>query len=160
MVVTHCADGSYCCGNGDPARKCCEAGEGVKIVNGQVVNPKTTKPTTSASSTATSTGAASGSSSDAAASDQDDAPSNNQAAVIGGTVGGILGVALLGAGSVLGFLAYKRRQKRKMTPPALKYLESHGYLPPSEESSVKELASDQQRFELDGGSVPGTASSR
>ncbi|KAF6806364.1 hypothetical protein CSOJ01_08859 [Colletotrichum sojae] len=37
VLVTECSDGSFCCGNGPSAKKCCESGKGLSVVDGQVV---------------------------------------------------------------------------------------------------------------------------
>lgn len=37
VTVTHCEDGSYCCGNGTFAQPCCDKKEGVFMVNGDAI---------------------------------------------------------------------------------------------------------------------------
>ncbi|KAK2729680.1 hypothetical protein CKAH01_02654 [Colletotrichum kahawae] len=106
IVVTKCADGSYCCGNNKNATDCCNAGQGVKIVDGQVV---TTSSATASGSTTTSTSSSIPTSSSSSAGADSPAPSNNQASVIGGAVGGGFGAVILALAAW--FFWYKRRKR-------------------------------------------------
>ncbi|EQB52347.1 hypothetical protein CGLO_08031 [Colletotrichum gloeosporioides Cg-14] len=91
IVVTECADESYCCGNDNQrVNDCCEEGKGVRIEDGQVVTTSSLMPTASSAG-------ASGS-----------APSNNQAGIIGGAVGGAVGAVVLALAAW--FIWHKRRK--------------------------------------------------
>lgn len=108
IVVTKCANGSYCCGNNKNATDCCTAGKGVKIVDGEVVT--TSSATASASgSTITLTSFSKPTASSSSAGADDPAPSNNQAGVIGGAVGGCVGALALALAAW--FFWYKRRKR-------------------------------------------------
>ena len=55
-MLTACADGSYCCGNGNAT--CCEQGLGYAIVDGQVIPAASANLTASSASNQVATGAA------------------------------------------------------------------------------------------------------
>lgn len=102
--VTACGDGnladeSFCCGNREEARACCEAGLGVRIVDGQVVTTTsavgiTPTQSPSASPSATNSGNAS-----------------SNAGTIGGAVGG--GAAAIMIIGLIWFIWHRRRKAAK-----------------------------------------------
>lgn len=107
MLVTECADGSYCCGNDGNAKACCKEGRGVRIVDGQVANPSTSRRI----GPATSAAASSMPSSQAFAPSPTPDEGSNKAAVIGGAVGGAVGAVVLA--SAVGFFWYRRKKRTK-----------------------------------------------
>ncbi|TEA18554.1 hypothetical protein C8034_v010934 [Colletotrichum sidae] len=110
VVVTKCGnEDAFCCGNDQEARECCEAGRGVRVVNGQVVAASSTMSTqpTSATSPLTSTPTPDNEAGGTTAS---------QAAVIGGTVGAIIGVMTLAAVVVFLWLRGWKRKARMVQP--------------------------------------------
>ncbi|KAH9228255.1 hypothetical protein K456DRAFT_1729528 [Colletotrichum gloeosporioides 23] len=104
VVVTKCADGSYCCGNNKNATDCCTAGKGVKIVDGEVV---TMSSATASGSMTTSTSSSIPTASSVGSSSSE--PSSNQAGVIGGAVGGGVGAVVLALAAW--FFWYKSRKR-------------------------------------------------
>ena len=109
VVVTECGDGSFCCGEDDDARKCCEGGLGVRIENGLVVSSGSSS--TIAPTTSSTTNPGISSSSEALTDTTPSPPSpdkRNDKAIIGGAVGGGLGVLLLLAGGA----AYLIRRRK------------------------------------------------
>jgi hypothetical protein len=87
VPVTECQDGSFCCGNNNT--KCCSAGQGSFVVNGQVTisKPSSTSSTTSSTSTATSTSSV--------VVAMTSKSSSNTGAIAGGVVGGVVGLVLI-----------------------------------------------------------------
>ncbi|KAH0435092.1 hypothetical protein CcaCcLH18_04990 [Colletotrichum camelliae] len=164
IVVTQCADGTYCCGNADPARKCCQAGKGVRVVNGQVVASSSTTSSATASATASTSTADSSTSVETTTADTSDDTSSsgtdsNRAAIIGGAVGGTVGALLL-IGGIVAFMMHRRKKKTITEATHLGLVGGSG-----SNASVagggdgvyfKEMSADQQRFELYGGTPPVT----
>jgi len=108
VIITACNDGSLCCGNSNAATACCASGQGVLIVNGQVinVNPSGTSmassPSTLSVSSTLTTYSALGASSPLPLSTSvlPTPPSghstfNHTSAIIGVVVGGEGGVAVI-----------------------------------------------------------------
>ncbi|TDZ71724.1 hypothetical protein CTRI78_v001851 [Colletotrichum trifolii] len=104
VVVTKCGNEDvFCCGNDQEARECCEAGRGVRVVNGQVVAASSTTSTQPTFATSTPDNEAGGTTA-------------SQAAVIGGTVGAIIGVMTLAAVVVFLWLRGWKRKARMVQP--------------------------------------------
>ncbi|KAL8822850.1 MAG: hypothetical protein Q9191_006420 [Dirinaria sp. TL-2023a] len=131
--VKKCPDESYCC-NGDNtnATQCCEQGNGLWIVDGQVTNKNpnatTSSTTTSSSSSAHPTvtilnsPAEQNTTSAAAPSSQNNSSGggeSNAGAIAGGVVGGVVALGII-IGGVLLLLRRRRRRRRSseaQTPP-------------------------------------------
>ncbi|KAK1982803.1 hypothetical protein LZ30DRAFT_716369 [Colletotrichum cereale] len=134
VKITRCADGSYCCGDGELAGPCCQLGRGMRVVDGQVTmaleasvaSPAPNEPTTPAGSTSSSGGAA---------------PSN-RATIIGGTVGGSVFVFCLIMG-VLGYVKYGRRANPEADVAAGKR--------PAEPQAPMTSAADESHHEMTSG---------
>lgn len=155
VIITECADGTYCCGNGEEAKTCCLQAKGMRVVDGQVLEAGasvtssasktasiTELPTLTASSSATNTAA------------PEESSSSNQSAVIGGAVGGSVGGVMLIVGVAV-YLVYRRRRgANAIATPVEPPVESHGFIAAHTDNSYKEMASDQQRFELYGAELP------
>ena len=123
VTVTPCGDGSYCCGNGTLAEKCCNDKKGVFVVDGgnPDVNPSSTsKAASSTSAVSKSTSSSSSSSSSKispalissptntiiASPSTTSSSSNHAGAIAGGVVGGLAIIALL----IFGILLLRRRR--------------------------------------------------
>ncbi|KAF6831719.1 hypothetical protein CMUS01_07235 [Colletotrichum musicola] len=153
VLVTECSDGSFCCGNGPSARKCCESGKGLNIVDGQVVTSVNgSSASRSASVSATSGLAAATLTTSTTPISSASAIETTSATLIGSAVGGSVGTMLLAAG-VFGLFMYRRRQnKKRMTLRG--GLERKGTLSTVGGNSHVEMPVGQPRFELAGNDVP------
>ncbi|KAF4810304.1 hypothetical protein CGCTS75_v014619 [Colletotrichum tropicale] len=170
QAVTGCNDGegdeqTYCCGYYEQARSCCEAGLGMRIVNGQVV-AKTSGTTTSATTTSESTTSATTAptqtpSASTSAADSGNASSN--AGIIGGAVGGsVAAVMVLG---LTWFIWLRRRKAAKSSGASnmanmvelnsgeRKELYSQR-MPPGYSRQPSELPTTAPLIELGGGNSP------
>ncbi|KAL0934905.1 uncharacterized protein CTRU02_209496 [Colletotrichum truncatum] len=116
VLVTQCADGSYCCGNDQNATECCKLGKGVRIVDGEVITSSalssstlgpTTIPISSMLSSAISSATTTPTATDSETEDKKET-SNSHAGVIGGAVGGGVGAMVL----VIAALFFWHRRKK------------------------------------------------
>ncbi|KAF6804975.1 hypothetical protein CSOJ01_09818 [Colletotrichum sojae] len=107
VLVTKCADGSYCCGNDRNASACCNQGRGFWIADGQIVT-STSRGIGPATSAAASTTPSSPAFTPSPTPGGSEGSSN--AGVIGGAVGGAVGAVVLA--SAVGFFFWYRRKKR------------------------------------------------
>lgn len=166
-TVTPCDDGSYCCGNGTLAEKCCNDKKGVFVIDGITtdVNPLSTSKTSSstgstlssssnsASSTSTSIVspalASSPTSTVSASSSAKSTSPNHTGPIVGGVIGGIAVVALL----ILAALLLQRRRMRRQSLEPLVLGEKPTVLHEAPLNVTRTELDARQVTELDGGRV-------
>ncbi|CZR66647.1 uncharacterized protein PAC_16548 [Phialocephala subalpina] len=135
VEITACDDGSYCCGQNNAT--CCDAGEGLFIVNNQVSLTKSTSSSSSSSSTSTSSSSSStnlpSSSSSSTtstttlpatvstvtnSSSPSPSPSSTNSGLSTGAKAGIAVGAVLGALAIAGAVLFLRKKKKAGGPEA------------------------------------------
>ncbi|KAF6843234.1 hypothetical protein CMUS01_02277 [Colletotrichum musicola] len=123
VLVTKCADGSYCCGNDKNASACCNEGRGVRIVDGEVVTSTSRRigPATSAAASTIPSSPAFAPSPTPGGSE-----GSSNAAIIGGAVGGAVGAVLLA--SAVGFLFWYRRKRTAAAEGRMREVVAGGYV--------------------------------
>lgn len=149
-IITACDDGSYCCGFKEDGSNCCSQGKGVWMVDGKetTVNPNATA---SASTSPSSTPAALSGNTEPDTVTGAPSRKNNTAAILGGVVGGVAGLALIAG--LLWWLFRYRPLGRTRDLPTTKM--GYGYPPEeldqaNEKQYPVEMPNVEIPFEADG----------
>jgi hypothetical protein len=143
MVITACPDGSLCCGDEKTAESCCAQKQGFIIHEGEVYKASEGVPTPTPTPTDTDSEPTDAPGFDSNIQDKPNAEtemegkpaSNNTAAIAGGVVGGVGGLALIG---VAAWVLMRRKKRGQMTPmtqmsPAMSHTTTQGYYVPHQQ---------------------------
>lgn len=118
VTITHCSDGSYCCGTGDTADSCCNAHGGFRIQDGRNVvvayssQEQTSSPTVATSGLSETQDASRPSTT--ATSPTSGSRTNSTAIIVGSAVGGGCGLLFLVAAIYLLLRRHRQRIESKL----------------------------------------------